>query len=181
MRSTKWHFTYLLTYLIFSLLLSSYRGWVCFSTLPVVRYKPWPKGTAFLSFASKTGFSAKSRLICLKFDHGRRPRRGAGGGTGSPKIWSGEDIDISVDRIESFIADTIRTIRYTDTLIARIVQTPLYFSLVTEIWWFSIHGLVISLVFRVYRAGVNGTQGSPGFDVTKPRTPGNISNIVSEQ
>jgi len=80
MRSTKWHFTYLLTYLIFSLLLSSYRGWVCFSTLPVVRYKPWPKGTAFLSFASKTGFSAKSRLICLKFDHGRRPRRGAGGG-----------------------------------------------------------------------------------------------------
>jgi len=34
---------------------------------------------------------------------------------------------------------------------------------------------VISLVFRVYRAGVNGTPaspGSPGFDVTKPRTPG---------
>jgi len=31
---------------------------------------------------------------------------------------------------------------------------------------------VISLVFRVYRAGVNGTPGSPGFDITKPRTPG---------
>ena len=40
-------------------------------------------------------------------------------------------------------------------------------KLVTEIWWFSIHGLVISLVFHVYRAGVNGTPG-----VTKPRTPG---------
>ena len=31
---------------------------------------------------------------------------------------------------------------------------------------------MISLVFRVYRAGANGIPGSPGFDVTKPRTPG---------
>ena len=33
-------------------------------------------------------------------------------------------------------------------------------------------GDIVSRLFRVYRAGVNWTPGSPGFDVTKPRTPG---------
>ena len=31
---------------------------------------------------------------------------------------------------------------------------------------------LVLITSLIYRAGVNGTPGSPGFDVTKPRTPG---------